>query len=77
MTIKLSDSILNIFWIPDDWWGYVMNKNLSFRLLRRDQQSFMKQPSTLGTQARHTDFQDTPGQLKQKESLEKADLAYR
>ena len=54
-----------------------MKKTLSFRLLRRDQQSFLKQPSTLGTQVRHTGFQDTPGQLKQKESLEKADLAYR
>lgn len=54
-----------------------MNKNLSFRLLRTDQQSFLKQPLTLGTQARHTGFQDTPGQLKQKESLKKADLAYR
>lgn len=28
MTIKLSDSILNILWTPDDLWGCVMNRNV-------------------------------------------------
>lgn len=77
MTIKLSDSILNILWTLDDWWGGVMNKNLSFRRLRGNQRQFLEQPLTLGTQKRHASFEETPEQLKQKGNLEKTDLAYR
>lgn len=48
MTIKLSDSILNILWTPDDLWGCVMNKNLFLPAAQRKSASITATAIDLG-----------------------------
>lgn len=49
MTVKLSDSILNILWTPDDLWGCVMNRNLFLPAAQRKSAAISGTGTDLGS----------------------------
>lgn len=55
MTIKLSDSVLNILWTPDDLWSWVMNRNLFLPAAQRKSAAISGAAIDLGTQERQAD----------------------